>query len=84
MSGHTKDEEKTNQVRKIEDVQIENLSLSEKIATEDSVKDDVFEEDTDIQIVNELSTMDDDPSLPCFTVRVLVTGVVSGLKSALY
>ncbi|CAO0800669.1 unnamed protein product [Mucor circinelloides] len=82
MSGHTKDEEKTNHVRKIEDVQIENLSLSEKIATEDSVKDDVFEEDTDIQIVNELSTMDDDPSLPCFTVRVLVTGVALACLSA--
>lgn len=83
MSNHTThNPEKLDQhVKQIQDVQIENLSLSEKIATDDSITDAFKEEeeDTDIQIVNELSTMEDDPTLPCFTLRVLVTGVVSCL-----
>jgi hypothetical protein len=37
----------------------------------------VYEEDIDIQVVNELATVEDDTSLPCFTLRVFVTGVVS-------
>ena len=76
MSNHTThDEEKSSHVKQIQDVQIENLALSEKVASDtNSICE---EEDTDIQIVNELSTMEDDPTLPCFTLRVLVTGVVS-------
>lgn len=35
------------------------------------------EEDSYIQIVNELATMDDDPSLPSFTLRAVVVGTVS-------
>lgn len=34
-------------------------------------------EDIDIQVVNELATVQDDTSLPCYTVRVFVTGIVS-------
>lgn len=35
------------------------------------------EEDLDIQVVNELATVDDDPTLPCFTLRVFIVGIVS-------
>lgn len=35
------------------------------------------EEDIDIQVVNELATVQDDTTLPCYTVRVFVTGIVS-------
>ncbi|KAI8635988.1 OPT family small oligopeptide transporter [Parasitella parasitica] len=42
-------------------------------------------EDADIQIVNELSTMEDDTSLPCFTLRVFVTGAaLACLSSSVY
>lgn len=36
-----------------------------------------IEEDDDIRIVNELASMDDDTTLPCFTLRALVIGSVS-------
>lgn len=40
--------------------------------------DNTYEdEDIDIQVVNELATVEDDASLPCYTVRVFVTGIVS-------
>lgn len=35
------------------------------------------EEDIDIQIVNELALTEDDRTLPCYTLRAFVTGVVS-------
>jgi hypothetical protein len=35
------------------------------------------EEDIDIQVVNELATVEDDRTLPCYTIRVFVTGIVS-------
>lgn len=35
------------------------------------------DEDIDIKVVNELATVQDDTSLPCYTVRVFVTGIVS-------
>ncbi|KAI8358558.1 OPT family small oligopeptide transporter [Blakeslea trispora] len=35
-------------------------------------------ENVDIQVVNQLATMKDDPSLPCFTLRVFVTGTLGG------
>lgn len=76
MSTCTKDQEKALEIEKIEHVS-ENLLLSEKVViSADAIQDD-SEQDTDIQIVNELSTMEDDPKLPCFTLRVFVTGVVS-------
>lgn len=37
-----------------------------------------IEEDDDIRVVNELASMDDDTTLPCFTLRALVIGSVSG------
>ena len=36
-----------------------------------------LEEDDDIRVVNELASMDDDTTLPCFTLRALVLGSVS-------
>lgn len=76
MSNHTDDEEKLPEIKKIEDVS-EKLSLSEEIVTKETIEN-IYEEeeDTDIQIVNELSTMQDDPTLPCFTLRVFVAGIV--------
>jgi hypothetical protein len=35
------------------------------------------EEDSDIQVVNELATIEDDTTLPCYTLRVFITGIVS-------
>lgn len=34
------------------------------------------EEDSDIQVVNELATVEDDRTLSCYTLRAFVTGVV--------
>ncbi|KAF7732472.1 hypothetical protein EC973_003217 [Apophysomyces ossiformis] len=43
------------------------------------------EEDVDIQIVNEIATTEDDPTLKCFTVRALVVGIILGcLSSSVY
>ncbi|KAG2212359.1 hypothetical protein INT47_001720 [Mucor saturninus] len=43
------------------------------------------EEDIDIQVVNELATVQDDTSLPCYTVRVFVTGIaLACLSSSVY
>jgi hypothetical protein len=61
--------------------QIQNTTLEkyEEVIIEDiKDKDSIYkEEDIDIQVVNELATVEDDTSLPCFTLRVFVTGVVS-------
>ncbi|KAK4519455.1 uncharacterized protein ATC70_009691 [Mucor velutinosus] len=85
LDHSTQDEEKSDHVKHIQEVQIENLSLSEKIASNNATTDAFEEEDTDIQIVNELSTMKDDPTMPCFTLRVLVTGVaLACLSSSVY
>lgn len=40
-------------------------------------KEDLFDEDIDIQVVNELASVEDDRTLPCFTFRVFFTGIVS-------
>lgn len=55
------------------DIKYEEL-ITESIKDTDSLYE---EEDIDIQVVNELATMEDDTTLPCFTLRVFVTGVVS-------
>lgn len=47
---------------------------------EDIIKEEFqVEEDGDIQVVNELALMDDDPTLQCFTLRVFIVGIVSKL-----
>ena len=38
-------------------------------------------ENIDIQVVNQLATLKDNPSLPCFTLRVFVTGTVKYLNN---
>ncbi|KAI9364147.1 OPT family small oligopeptide transporter [Pilaira anomala] len=68
-------------------------------ARDDHIKEDLFEislekndvenkyeeEDIDIQVVNELATVKDDTSLPCYTVRVFVTGIaLACLSSSVY
>lgn len=52
---------------------------TEKIDSEESQHrfDYDEEEDSDIKIVNELAAVEDDPSMPVFTVRSLLVGAVS-------
>lgn len=40
-------------------------------------KEVLDDEDIDIQVVNELASVEDDRTLPCFTFRVFFTGIVS-------
>lgn len=84
MLNYTDDKEKLPQIKRIEDAN-EKLSLSEEIVTTKLVENAYEEEDIDIQIVNELSTMEDDPTLPCFTLRVFVVGIaLACLSSSVY
>lgn len=41
-------------------------------------------EDDDIKVVNELATLTDDTTLPCFTLRVVLVGIVSSNKTYFY
>lgn len=43
-----------------------------------------IDEDDDIRVVNELASMDDDTTLPCFTLRAIVIGSVSGKYKSIH
>ncbi|KAI9469044.1 MAG: OPT family small oligopeptide transporter [Benjaminiella poitrasii] len=73
-----------NSIQNIIDVEnIEDTMSLEKYNMRSSSKYE--EEDIDIQVVNELATMKDDISLPCFTLRVFLTGIaLACLSSSVY
>jgi hypothetical protein len=78
---NTIDEKKSDNNEK-DDLNIQHALASKEdifyIEEEEDKKDKYDgEEDIDIQVVNELATVEDDTTLPCYTVRTFVTGIVS-------
>ncbi|KAI7904553.1 OPT family small oligopeptide transporter [Cokeromyces recurvatus] len=80
---HVETEEKTNETNIIKEIEDEVELIKEDLPIDKFDKQSVEdEEDIDIQVVNELATMKDDTSLPCFTLRVFVTGIALACLSS--
>lgn len=69
------DNEKTRYSTRDDHIKEDLLEIT--LEERNNVENKYEEEDIDIQVVNELATVKDDTSLPCYTVRVFVTGIVS-------
>ncbi|KAI8391718.1 OPT family small oligopeptide transporter [Radiomyces spectabilis] len=60
----------------------ENYQPSEKSVEDQKHFVHESEQDIDIKVVNELASLEDDPTLPCLTVRALVVGSLLACLSA--